>query len=118
MRVEAFGAGMELHRAGERAAAFARAGFDGLWLAEAGRTAYLACGASALAAPELRIGTAVATAFPRSPMVTARLVEKYGDVAECLILYFATEAWEQGPVLMERWRDAIARVKAIRSAPR
>ncbi|MCC6766736.1 MAG: TIGR03617 family F420-dependent LLM class oxidoreductase [Deltaproteobacteria bacterium] len=72
MRIEAFGAGMELHRAGERAAACARAGYDGLWLAEAGRTAYLTCLASALAAPELRLGTAVATAFPRSPMVTAQ----------------------------------------------
>ena len=73
MRIEAFGSGMELHRAGERARAFAAAGYDGLWLAEAGRTAYLTCAASALAAPDLRIGTAVATAFPRSPMVTAQI---------------------------------------------
>ena len=65
MKIEAFGSGLELHRAGRRAADFARAGFDGHWLAEAGRTAYLTCAASALAAPALRIGTAVATAFPR-----------------------------------------------------
>ena len=43
----------------------------------------------------------------------ARLVEKYGDVAECLILYFATEAWEKGPATMERWQDVIARIKAL-----
>jgi probable F420-dependent oxidoreductase len=61
-----------LHAAGERARAFARAGFDGLWLAEAGRTAYLSCVATTLAAPELELGTAVAVAFPRSPMVTAQ----------------------------------------------
>jgi probable F420-dependent oxidoreductase len=73
MKLEAFASGTELHRAGTRAADLARAGFDGLWLAEAGRTAYLTCVASALAAPALRIGTAVATAFPRSPMVTAQI---------------------------------------------
>ncbi len=73
MKIEAFGSGMDLHRAGTRARDFAAAGYDGLWLAEAGRTAYLTCAASALAAPDLRIGTAVATAFPRSPMVTAQI---------------------------------------------
>jgi len=73
MKIDAFGAGLELHRAGERARDFARLGYDGLWLAEAGRTAYLACAATALAAPEIDVGTAVATAFPRSPMVTAQI---------------------------------------------
>jgi len=72
MKLDAFGAGLELHAAGERARAFARAGFDGLWLAESGRTAYLNCAATTLAAPELDVGTAVAVAFPRSPMVTAQ----------------------------------------------
>ena len=73
MKIDAFGAGLELHRAGERARDLSAAGYDGLWLAEAGRTAYLSCAASALAAPDLEIGTAVATAFPRSPMVTAQI---------------------------------------------
>lgn len=73
MKVDAFGSGLELHRAGERARDMARLGYDGLWLAEAGRTAYLTCAATALAAPELDVGTAVATAFPRSPMVTAQI---------------------------------------------
>jgi len=73
MKIDAFGSGLELHRAGERARDFARIGYDGLWLAEAGRTAYLTCAATALAAPGLDVGTAVATAFPRSPMVTAQI---------------------------------------------
>ena len=73
MKIDAFGSGLELHRTGERARDFASIGYDGLWLAEAGRTAYLSCAAAALAAPELDIGTAVATAFPRSPMVTAQI---------------------------------------------
>jgi probable F420-dependent oxidoreductase len=73
---------MELHRAGERARDFARAGYEGLWLAEAGRTAYLTCAASALAAPGLRIGTAVATAFPRSPMVTAQIAWELAEATQ------------------------------------
>jgi probable F420-dependent oxidoreductase len=73
MKIDAFGSGLELHRAGERARDLARIGYDGLWLAEAGRTAYLTCAATALASPDLDVGTAVATAFPRSPMVTAQI---------------------------------------------
>lgn len=46
------------------------AGFDGLVVTEAGRTAYLSCAAAALAA-DLDLATGIAVAFPRSPMVTA-----------------------------------------------
>jgi probable F420-dependent oxidoreductase len=49
----------------------ARAGFSGLLVTEAGRTAYLTCAAAALAA-DLELSTGVAVAFPRSPMVTAQ----------------------------------------------
>ncbi|MCJ7437725.1 MAG: TIGR03617 family F420-dependent LLM class oxidoreductase [Acidimicrobiia bacterium] len=48
-------------------------GFDGLWFTESGRTAYTGCTAAALTAERLDIGTAVALAFPRSPMVTAQI---------------------------------------------
>lgn len=72
MKLDAFGMPLPLHEAGERARAFRDAGFDGIWLAESGRTAFLNCAASTLAAPELDIGTAVSVAFPRSPMVTAQ----------------------------------------------
>ncbi len=82
MRFDAFGAGIELHAAGDRARAFARAGFDGAWLAEAGRTAYLSCAATALAAPELDIGTAIAIAFPRSPMVTAQVAWELAEASK------------------------------------
>ena len=47
-----------------------RAGFSGIVVTEGGRTAYLGCGAAALAA-DIDILTGVAVAFPRSPMVTA-----------------------------------------------
>ena len=52
---------------GRRAAA---AGLSGLVVTEAGRTAYLTCGAIAVAA-DIDVLTGIAVAFPRSPMVTA-----------------------------------------------
>jgi len=48
------------------------AGFAGLWITESGRTAYGACTAAALATAHLDLGTGIAVAFPRSPMVTAQ----------------------------------------------
>ena len=47
------------------------AGFSGLVVTEAGRTAYLSCAAAALAS-DLHVSTGIAVAFPRSPMVTAQ----------------------------------------------
>jgi probable F420-dependent oxidoreductase len=47
------------------------AGFAGLVVTEAGRTAYLSIAAAALSGADLDLATGVAVAFPRSPMVTA-----------------------------------------------
>jgi probable F420-dependent oxidoreductase len=52
---------------GQRASA---AGLSGLVVTEAGRTAYLTCGALVTAA-DIDVLTGIAVAFPRSPMVTA-----------------------------------------------
>jgi probable F420-dependent oxidoreductase len=49
----------------------ADAGYAGLVVTEAGRTAYLSCAAAALSGADLDLATGVAVAFPRSPMVTA-----------------------------------------------
>ncbi|HEY1418718.1 MAG TPA: TIGR03617 family F420-dependent LLM class oxidoreductase [Myxococcaceae bacterium] len=46
------------------------AGLSGLVVTEAGRTAYLTCGALVVAA-DIDVLTGIAVAFPRSPMVTA-----------------------------------------------
>jgi probable F420-dependent oxidoreductase len=81
MKIDAFGTGIELQRAAERARDFAQAGFDGLWLAETGRTAFLSCAATVLAAPQLDVGTAVAVAFPRSPMVTAQIAWELAEAS-------------------------------------
>jgi probable F420-dependent oxidoreductase len=55
------------------------AGFSGLWLTESGRTAYLSCAAAALATNDITIGTAIAVAFPRSPMITASTAWELAD---------------------------------------
>lgn len=57
------------------------AGFAGLVITEAGRTAYLSCAAAALAA-DIELLTGVAVAFPRSPMVTAQTAWELADVSE------------------------------------
>ena len=99
MKIDAFGAGIELHRAGDRARDFAAIGYDGLWVAEAGRTAYLTCAATALAATW--------DEFPQ------RIADKYSGVADRIILYFATEAWEKGPEHFDRWRELIGHTHAL-----
>jgi probable F420-dependent oxidoreductase len=58
-----------------------RAGFSGLVLTEAGRTAYLSCAAAALAAPGLDLLTGVAVAFPRSPMITAQIAWELAEAS-------------------------------------
>ena len=41
------------------------------------------------------------------------LVKKYRGVAGRLIFYFANEAWERGPAYLARWRDVLARTRAL-----
>jgi probable F420-dependent oxidoreductase len=48
-------------------------GFDGLWTAEAGHDPYLPVAAAAAATERVTIGTNIAVAFPRSPLVHAQL---------------------------------------------
>ncbi len=59
----------------------ADAGFSGLVVTEAGRTAYLACAAAALSGADLDLATGVAVAFPRSPMVTAANAWELADAS-------------------------------------
>jgi len=49
------------------------AGYDGLWTAEAGHDPYLACALVATATERVTIGTNIAVAFPRSPLVHAQV---------------------------------------------
>lgn len=70
MRFDLMTPGLPLRQMQQLAREAAAAGFSGLVVTEAGRTAYLSCAAASLAA-ELDVLTGVAVAFPRSPMVTA-----------------------------------------------
>jgi probable F420-dependent oxidoreductase len=58
------------------------AGLGALWFTEAGRTAYLSCAAAALATERIGLGTAVAVAFPRSPMVTAKIAWELAESSD------------------------------------
>ena len=70
LRFDAMIGPQPLARAAPLAQRSAEAGFSGLVVTEAGRTAYLTCAALALAGG-VDILTGIAVAFPRSPMVTA-----------------------------------------------
>src|SRR5207237_9353944 len=59
-------------RIGEMARQAQAAGFAGLWVTEAAHNPFIACALAAGAADRLVLGTDVAIAFPRSPMVTAQ----------------------------------------------
>ena len=48
-------------------------GYDGLWTAEAGHDPYLACAIAATSTERVAIGTNIAVAFPRSPLVHAQI---------------------------------------------
>jgi probable F420-dependent oxidoreductase len=62
-----------LRQMGDIARRAEAAGFATMFLTEAGRTACLSCAAAAVATTRLGLGTGVAVAFPRSPMVTATI---------------------------------------------
>jgi len=72
--------GLPLRRMQDLARDASAAGFSGLVITEAGRTAYLGCAAAALAA-DLDLLTGVAVAFPRSPMVTASVAWELAEAS-------------------------------------
>ncbi len=70
-----------LRRVAEIGRRAADAGLSGLVVTEAGRTAYLTCGALATAA-DIDVLTGIAVAFPRSPMVTAATAWELAEASE------------------------------------
>ncbi|MBK6289792.1 MAG: TIGR03617 family F420-dependent LLM class oxidoreductase [Gammaproteobacteria bacterium] len=65
-------AGTALARIAERARTLENLGFDGITTPEAGHDPYLPLAVAAEHTTRVRLGTNVAIAFPRSPMVTAQ----------------------------------------------
>lgn len=72
MKLDVMVGGLPLRSMADFARDAERAGFSGIVVTEAGRTAYLGCAAAALAA-DIDLLTGIAVAFPRSPMVSASI---------------------------------------------
>lgn len=81
MYVDAVSAGLDLRTNQQYAVRTEAAGLDGLWFTESGRTAYLSCTSAVLATQELTVGTGIAVAFPRSPMVTAKVAWELAEAS-------------------------------------
>ena len=62
----------DLNAASSLAQAVEDYGFDGLWVAEAAHNPFLPLAHAALATERIALGTAIAVAFPRSPLLTAQ----------------------------------------------
>ncbi len=63
----------DLRTAAARARELEALGYDGVWTAEAGHDPYLPCAILATATERVSIGTNIAVAFPRSPLVHAQI---------------------------------------------
>lgn len=72
MHIDAIAAGVRTRRVADAVARAEEAGFDGIWFTESGIPVFDLCVAAALTGTSLHIGTGIAVAFPRSPMITAQ----------------------------------------------
>ena len=72
MEFDAYGASLPLEDVARVARAVEDLGFSGLWFTESKRPPYLGCAVAGEVTDALTIGTAIAVAFPRSPMITAQ----------------------------------------------
>ena len=87
MKVDLIAAGTRMTEAGELARQVKAGGWSGIAFAEGGRTAYLSCGAAALAVPDLDYTTAVALAFPRLWVLGDKfdLIQQQVVISVCLL---------------------------------
>ncbi|CAO5242463.1 TIGR03617 family F420-dependent LLM class oxidoreductase [Frankia sp. AgKG'84/4] len=72
MQIDAFGGGSTLGGIRTSARRVQDAGFDGLWIPESSASPFTLSAAAAAATDRLALGTGIAVAFARSPMVTAQ----------------------------------------------
>lgn len=71
MQIDAYLPEPDLSTVGPLAASAEEYGFDGLWVTETVHSPYTLLSLAADATAEIDVGSAIAVAFPRSPMVTA-----------------------------------------------
>jgi probable F420-dependent oxidoreductase len=79
MKLDLMTGGRKLRDVADLARSAEAAGISGMILTEGGRTAYLSAAAAAMATEDFDIGTGIAVAFPRSPMVTASVAWELAD---------------------------------------
>jgi probable F420-dependent oxidoreductase len=120
---DTYGFGRKLSEVGALAREAQRLGFSAIWFTEAGHNPFLSCAvATEAAGGGLDVGTSVAVAFPRSPMVTAQIAwdlaeQSHGgfqlglgtQVKAHIVRRFSTE-WDR-PVA--RMREYVLALRAI-----
>lgn len=82
MRIDANLASPPVGRTGELAAAAEHMGFDGVWASEMTHSPFTLTTLAADATASLDVGTAIAVAFPRSPMVVAYTAWDLADLSD------------------------------------
>lgn len=99
------------------------AGFDGLWTAEAAHNPFLPLTLAAANTRRISLGTSIAVAFPRSPMVTAQLawdlaaqssgrfILGLGTQIKVHIVKRFSAQWDDKPV--SQLRDYVASLRSI-----
>src|SRR4051812_46884428 len=79
MDFDTYGFGTDLRNVAALARGAERIGFSTMWFTEASHNPFLPCAVAGEAAPGLGVGTSIAVAFPRSPMVTAQIAWDLAD---------------------------------------
>jgi probable F420-dependent oxidoreductase len=72
MELEVYSFGHPLEHIGALARDAEQLGFSAMWFTESKHNPYLGCAVAATVTERLTVGTGIAVAFPRSPMVTAQ----------------------------------------------
>jgi probable F420-dependent oxidoreductase len=72
MQFDAYGASLRLEDTAPVARRVEELGFSGLWFTESQRPPFLSCAVASTVTSSIELGTAIAVAFPRSPMITAQ----------------------------------------------
>jgi probable F420-dependent oxidoreductase len=72
VRFDAYGASLRLEDTTAVARRVEELGFSGLWFTESQRPPFLSCAVASTVTTRIDLGTAIAVAFPRSPMITAQ----------------------------------------------
>jgi probable F420-dependent oxidoreductase len=82
VHLDCYSFGQSLRSTGQLSSEAETIGFDGMWFTESAHNPFLLSGASLLATQSLTVGTNVAVAFARSPMVVAQAAWDLADASE------------------------------------